>query len=588
MFYTSLIHFILSFLKEKKKAAFALVLCSFVFGACNAIEPFMLKNVIDGTLRYEGNLSKIFSHLSPALISFCIVAVMTDASIRCGEAISFRTLPIVKARMRSTMFSYMIKHSQKFFGDNLAGKLSNKILDMARGMDTLWFSTIYVLIPISAQVLFSLGLLCYVNWHFALLASIWLFLFLGCTIYCIQGIIQVSDIHAQENSNLSGKIVDSYRNASVVRFFSRRHYELSYMESTQKQEVKKSLKMGRYMWRVHLFQGICSTLFSIASLLLFVYGWQRGFLTIGDFSFVTMTTLQLIMVCWWTSEVLVQCFRDWGVCRQAFAALQEPHDVVDVEGAKPILIEKGNIVFENVSFHYVFGKDIFKDKNLEIEAGQKVGLVGFSGAGKTTFANLLMRFYDLEEGRILIDGQDISRVTQDSLREQISFIPQDCSLFHRTLLENIAYGKPEATREEVMEAAKKAHAHSFIEELEEGYNTLVGEGGIKLSGGQRQRIAIARAFLKDSSLLLLDEATSALDTLTERKIQSSLEKLMQTKTCIVIAHRLSTLANMDKILVFKNGRIIESGSQKELLAMNGHFAMLWGIQNDGYLPDKPL
>ncbi len=260
---------------------------------------------------------------------------------------------------------------------------------------------------------------------------------------------------------------------------------------------------------------------------------------------------------------------------------------MDAPGAIPLKIAKGEIAFENVTFNYIPEHNIFEDKNLKISAGSKVGLVGFSGSGKTTFANLILRYFDVESGMITIDGQDISKVTQESLRAQIAMIPQDTSLFHRSLLENIRYGRLDAPDHEVIDAAKKAHCDEFIDILPEQYHTTAGERGVKLSGGQRQRIAIARAILKNAPILILDEATSALDSVTEKKIQDGLKHLMDRRTCIVIAHRLSTLCGMDRILVFKEGKIIEDGSHKELIKANGHYAHMWKMQAGGFLPDGP-
>jgi ATP-binding cassette subfamily B protein len=291
------------------------------------------------------------------------------------------------------------------------------------------------------------------------------------------------------------------------------------------------------------------------------------------------------MMAWIAALELPSLYKEIGVCKQALTIIQDPIEITDSPNAKPLKVSRGEITFDNVTFHYLPKANIFEDKSITIHAGEKVGLVGFSGSGKTTFVNLILRYYDVENGRILIDGQDIAEVSQDSLREQIALIPQDASLFHRSLIENIHYGRLNATEEEIYQAAKKAHAQEFIEKMSEGYHTLVGERGIKLSGGQRQRIAITRAILKDAKILILDEATSALDSVTERLIQDSLQDLMQGRTCIVIAHRLSTLSGMDRILVFKEGQIIEEGSPDELLALGGHYATMWEMQAGGFLPD---
>lgn len=275
-----------------------------------------------------------------------------------------------------------------------------------------------------------------------------------------------------------------------------------------------------------------------------------------------------------------------GTVSDSLQLIRKGHDLVDKPTAKPIVITNGRIQFEQVLFEYKKNRPIFENLNLTIPAGQKVGLVGFSGSGKTTFVNLLLRFYDIQSGHINIDNQDIAKVTQDSLRSQIAMIPQDSSLFHRTLMDNIRYGRLDASDEEVLQASKLAHCHEFIMQLDQEYEALVGERGIKLSGGQRQRIAIARAVLKNAPILILDEATSSLDSVTEKLIQDSLKKLMQNRTTIVVAHRLSTLSDMDRVLVFHHGKIIEDGTKENLLQANGHFATLWAMQTDGFLPEQ--
>lgn len=262
------------------------------------------------------------------------------------------------------------------------------------------------------------------------------------------------------------------------------------------------------------------------------------------------------------------------------------HDIVDAPNAQPLRVTHNKIEFENVSFSYNINNPLFKNINLVIESGKKVRFVGFSGSGKTTCVNLILRFFDVTSGRILIDNQNIAHVTQNSLHQSIAMIPQDTSLFHRSLIENIRYGRLDATDAEVIDAAKRAHCHEFINQLPDGYYSLVGERGIKLSGGQRQRIAIARAILKQAPILLLDEATSALDSVTEKCIQEGLHTLMQGSTTIVIAHRLSTLAEMDRILIFDKGEIIEDGNHTELLKANGHYAKMWKMQAGGFLPDQ--
>jgi len=292
------------------------------------------------------------------------------------------------------------------------------------------------------------------------------------------------------------------------------------------------------------------------------------------------------MVLWYVIDKAPELFQSYGIAKQALCLMNDPQDILDPPQSLDLSVKQGAIAFENVSFSYG-QKKVFKDKNLHIAAGEKVGLVGYSGAGKSTFVNLILRFFSLEKGRILIDGQDIASVTLQSLRNNVALIPQDPILFHRSLEDNIHYGRVDASLEEVIKASKLAHCDEFIKKCTKGYNTLVGERGTKLSGGEKQRIAIARAMLLKAPILILDEATSALDSVTERYIQDSLEKLMENRTTIVVAHRLSTLSKMDRILVFDQGQIIEEGTHLELLSQKGHYAHMWQMQAGGFLPDSP-
>ena len=335
----------------------------------------------------------------------------------------------------------------------------------------------------------------------------------------------------------------------------------------------------RLCWDVSIIMLIGLNLF----ILLHMY--SRGLVSIGDFTFVISLSISILWNLWFLASQFVSFSEQIGLCRQALSIITHPHDIVDAMEAKPLMMTKGQIQFHQVSFHYAEGTKLFRNKNILIEGGQKVGLVGFTGSGKSTFVNLILRLFEVESGEITIDGQNVNQVTQQSLREQIALIPQDISLFHRSLFENIHFGNPQANEDDVIAAAKQAHCDEFIRLLPQGYQSLVGERGVKLSGGQRQRIAIARAMLKNAPILILDEATSSLDSITEKYIQDALDLLMQNKTTIVIAHRLSTLSKMDRILVFDNGEIIEDGTHTTLVAKNGHYAKMWHMQAGGFLPE---
>jgi len=338
--------------------------------------------------------------------------------------------------------------------------------------------------------------------------------------------------------------------------------------------------------QVKYIQSVLVTILLGSMIFTLIYAKAKSLITIGDFAIILSLSYTVSQSLWLISTYCLVFLENIGLCKQALSIISVPHELTDYKGSKPLIVTKGEITFENVSFSYSNETKIFANKSITIHGGEKVGLVGFSGSGKSTFVSLILRLYDPYSGKILIDGQDISKVTQESLRKQIAMVPQDPSLLHRTLFENIQYGLLDASTEEIIAASKKAHCHEFIELLDLQYNTLAGERGIKLSGGQKQRLAIARAILKNAPILILDEATSSLDSVTEKKIQESLNYLMHGRTTIVIAHRLSTLYSMDRILVFKEGRIVEEGNHQKLLAMNGHYAHLWHMQAGGFLPYK--
>ena len=380
--------------------------------------------------------------------------------------------------------------------------------------------------------------------------------------------------------------MDSLSNHANVRLFARYRHEVEHLSHFQADEKKKHwyslwvIEKMKFALSIVSFFGV-----NIAINGYMLYEWQQGNLTTGEVVFIFNTTSNITTMAWFAGLELPNLFKEMGVARQALAVIEETHEITDPVNAPKIEISQGEIVFQNVTFGYKEQPPLFLNKNLIIKAQQKVGLVGFSGSGKSTFIHLILRNYDLEKGKIFIDQQDIAQIDQASLRSQIAMIPQEPILFHRTLMENLRYGQLDASDEEVILAAKKAQCHQFIEKLPDGYQTYVGERGAKLSGGQRQRIAIARAILKQAPIFILDEATSALDSITEKEIQEGLELKALKQTVIVIAHRLSTLASMDRILVFDQGRIIEDGSHLELLKQEGHYSRLWNMQIQGRIPE---
>ncbi|HJP36966.1 MAG TPA: ABC transporter ATP-binding protein, partial [Gammaproteobacteria bacterium] len=439
--------------------------------------------------------------------------------------------------------------------------------------------------PLAIAFGVSLVLLFGVNVELALVLEAWIAGYVTISFVLARRCRRYARVYAAARSLVSGKIVDSVTNIMNAKLFARRDFERSYLEGYLNLEVKRARDTFWFMERIRWFQFLAAMVLMLGIVGYALKVWSEGGMTVGEFAMAASLSLMLIEQARGLSRRFLEFFEYVGNINDGVGVIVRPHEVIDDAGAWPIEVGAGVIEFKHVDFGYTVGKPVFDDLSLRVDSSQKIGLVGFSGSGKSTMLNLLLRLFEPQSGSILIDGQDIQTVSQESLRAAIAMIPQDPTLFHRTLMENIRYGRLDATDEEVVEAAQKAHAHEFIIDTVDGYESLVGERGVKLSGGQRQRIALARAILKNAPILLLDEATSSLDSITERHIQESLSYLMETKTVMVIAHRLSTLAHLDRILVFHNGVVVEDGTHEELLGRRGHYARLWSMQAGGFLPD---
>lgn len=574
-------------LKKQWKWLLFIQIFSFAWSLDHTLWPFVMMTLIDTITNYAGDKAGVWIALSKPIIMGLSLWITVEIFFRLSGILSARTIPKVEADARMSMVSYVLGHSYLYFGNQMAGTIANKISDMPQSMTRVIQQVIYLFMPVALALVISTILFAYINPLFALLLVSWVTIHMGICLAFSGKCDDLSNIHAEARSDLSGRIVDILTNNANTRLFARNRFEKQYLSFFQRDELQKHADSLWIIEKMKFFLGLASFLgVGIAINGYMLYSWQQGHLTAGEVVFIFNTTWNITMMAWLAGLELPQLFKEIGVCRQALTIIQDPHDITDAPDAKPLKVTHGDIIFDHVTFNYQTHHNVFQDKTIHIKAGQKVGLVGFSGSGKTTFVNLILRYYDVQEGKILIDGQDVSKVTQDSLREQISMIPQDPSLFHRSLIENIRYGRLDATDEEIVEACKKAHCHEFIMKMPEKYDSLVGERGVKLSGGQRQRIAIARAILKNAPILILDEATSALDSVTEREIQEGLEILMEGHTSIVIAHRLSTLSGMDRILVFKEGKIVEDGTHQELLLSGGHYAKMWEMQAGGFLPDN--
>jgi ATP-binding cassette subfamily B protein len=563
---------------------FGLFLTALGWSVLGTLGPYAIKMLIDNASNWGATSNPQISALLWPAALYVFVNVLIGANFRINDALRRALFPRLHASVTDTMFAYLKHHSHRFFQDHFAGSLSNKISNMADGIVTVSriadeASTQFFSMVVAA------GAMVFVHPFFGAVITVWAAIFMLVSYYYSKKAEEISSHYSELRSAVSGLLVDSIGNMLTARAFARRDFEQSLIGNKMESVVSRDRELQWYILQLRIWQDV-----SIVALVAFMLGGLIYFyvnhqVTLGDFAFIITLTVSIFQFLWYMASQMVSFSQEMGKCAQALSIIVVPHEVTEAPDAKPLMITRGEIDFDQVSFSYHHTANVFDRISVTLEAAKKYGLVGFSGSGKTTFANLIMRFYDIDSGAILIDGQDIKSVTLDSLYEQIAMIPQETQLFHRTLMENIRYGRVEATNEEVMMASKMACCHEFIEKLPLGYDTLVGERGIKLSGGQRQRIAIARAFLKNAPILIMDEATSALDSVTEEFIQNELYSHMAGKTTLVIAHRLSTLSKMDTILVFDQGHIIEQGTHDELLNLGGHYARLWAMQSGGFLPE---
>ena len=496
-------------------------------------------------------------------------------------------------RIRWVAHRYVLRQSMDFFTNDFAGRVATKVMQTALGVRDAVMKFTEVLVYVAVYFLGALVLVATADKWLMIPLLIWLAGYAAACWYFVPKLGKLSMEQADMRSLVTGRVVDSYTNIPTVKLFAHADREDAYAREGMGwmlDSVNKSMRMSTLMTTaLQVLSGILIFTMSAMSIWL----WYTGSITTGAIAFAVGLTLRLKAMSQWIIWEVAGLFENIGVIQDGIETIARERAIKDAPEAKPLAVTEGAISFDHVTFNYgkpIGGKDrpVLQDLSLSIAAGEKVGLVGRSGAGKSTLANLLLRFYDLEQGRILIDGQDISQVTQDSLRAAIGVVTQDTSLLHRSVIDNIRYGKPGASMAEVEAAARKAHADEFIASLVDpqgrrGYEAHVGERGVKLSGGQRQRIAIARVLLKNAPILVLDEATSALDSEVEQAIQENLYALMEGKTVIAVAHRLSTIAAMDRLVIMDKGMIVEEGTHRALLDKGGLYASLWQRQSGGFL-----
>ncbi|MGC9459633.1 ABC transporter ATP-binding protein [Vibrio genomosp. F10] len=483
---------------------------------------------------------------------------------------------------------YLLKQSVNFYQDDFAGRIATKVMQTSLAVRETVMKTMDVFVYVSVYFTSMVVLLAYADWRLMIPMVIWLACYVGIQLYFIPKLKSVAADQADARSTMTGRIVDSYTNISTVKLFSHSKRETDYAEEGMKGFLNTVYKQMRLVTGFDVLVEITNYVLVFAVAAISIFLWMDGSITVGAIAIAISLALRINGMSMWIMWEVSALFENMGTVVDGMKTLAKPVDIVDKPEAKPLEVPHGGISFEDVSFHYGENKGVISHLNLDIRPGEKVGLVGRSGAGKSTLVNLLLRFHDVESGKIKIDGQVISDITQDSLRSNIGMVTQDTSLLHRSIRDNILYGNPDATEEELIKATKQAHADTFIQDLTDpfgntGYDAQVGERGVKLSGGQRQRVAISRVLLKDAPLLVLDEATSALDSEVEAAIQESLNELMEGKTVIAIAHRLSTIAAMDRLIVLDQGTIVEQGSHQELISQKGIYAQLWAHQTGGFI-----
>ncbi len=495
-------------------------------------------------------------------------------------------------RIRWQVHRYLLKQSMTFYQDEFAGRIATKLMQTALAVRECVIKLFDVINYVTVYFTGMLIIVASADWRLAIPIVAWLVGYVALMAYFIPRLGRVAEKQADARSLMTGRVVDSYTNIQTVKLFSHASREADYARNGMRDFL------GTVYRQMRLVTGLYGLLYVLNSLCLFSVGalgiwlWLGEMITVGGVAVALGLVLRLWGMSQWIMWELSGLFENIGTVQDGIGSISLPRIVEDKPGAKELVVHKGEIVFDDVRFHYGKQKGVLEKLSLAVRPGEKVGVVGRSGAGKSTLVNLLLRFYDIEGGRILIDGQDIADVTQDSLRANIGMVTQDTSLLHRSVRDNILYGRPDASEDMMLEAAQKAEATEFITDLTDpkgrkGLDAHVGERGVKLSGGQRQRIAIARVMLKDAPILILDEATSALDSEVEAAIQENLYQLMEGKTVIAIAHRLSTIAAMDRLIVMDKGEVVEEGTHDELIAQSGLYAQLWNRQSGGFIDLEP-
>jgi ATP-binding cassette subfamily B multidrug efflux pump len=567
-----------------------LALLSAAVSAYEAGLFWMLGRIVDWLGHVQPG--SLWTEHGPVLKVLAAVLASSVLLVALQTIVKHQTLAInLPLRLRWNFHRLMLGQSMAFYSDEFAGRITTKVMQTALAVREMIFTTTEVIIGIGIYFITIVLLAGGFDSRLMLPFLVWL-AFYGVSVwYFVPRLGRIGKAQADARAMMTGRITDAYTNISTVKLFSHTHREAGFARAAMQEFQTTGYRQMRMVSAFEIVNHALVVLLIVGACGYSIQLWTLGQVGPGAVAAVTAMALRISGMSHWIMWEMASLFENIGTVQDGIATLTRPRAVVDAPGAVALQVPRGEVKFDNVRFGYGKPQPVIESFHLTVRPGEKIGLIGRSGAGKSTLVNLLLRFYDLDSGRILIDGEDIAAVTQDSLRAHIGMVTQDTSLLHRSVRDNILYGRPSASEAEMVAAARRAEAHDFIQGLSDlqgrkGYDAHVGERGVKLSGGQRQRVAIARVMLKDAPILLLDEATSALDSEVEAAIQASLDELMQGKTVIAIAHRLSTIAAMDRLVVMDQGRIVEEGDHRTLLAQGGLYARLWAHQSGGFLGES--